>query len=119
MTTQRARQLRQSATNSERLLWGALRDRRLNGLKFRRQQQIGRYVVDFVCHERRLIIEVDGGQHSVAGDAERTAFLQAQGYRVLRFWNPEVLTTMPVVLETILAAAKDPAFTREEKAPLP
>lgn len=106
MTTERARSLRRTATEAEKLLWHGLRDRRLGGFKFRRQQTIERYVVDFLCHDRRLIVEVDGGQHNVQADAPRTAFLEAQGYRVLRFWNPEVLTNLTSVLETILGAAE-------------
>ncbi|MCG5242984.1 endonuclease domain-containing protein [Azospirillum doebereinerae] len=106
MTTQRSRTLRQTATEAEKLLWHGLRDRRLGGLKFRRQQTIERYVVDFLCFDKRLIIEVDGGQHNAQADGPRTAFLEAQGYRVLRFWNPEVLTNPSGVLETILAAAE-------------
>ncbi|WP_179166187.1 endonuclease domain-containing protein [Azospirillum agricola] len=106
MTTERARSLRQTATDAEKLLWHGLRDRRLGGMKFRRQQTVGRYVVDFLCYDRRLIVEADGSQHTPAADALRTAFLQAQGYRVLRFWNPDVLTNLTGVLETILAIAE-------------
>ena len=106
MASQRARSLRQSATEAEKLLCGSVRDRRLAGLKFRRQQRMGRYVVDFICHDRRLIVELDGSQHTVVADAERTAFLESQGYRVLRFWNPDVLRNLTGVLETILAVAE-------------
>ncbi|HEY0836828.1 MAG TPA: endonuclease domain-containing protein [Azospirillum sp.] len=104
---------RQSATDAERRLWSALRNHRLAGLKFKRQQPIDRYIADFVCFECRLIIEVDGGQHGVQTDARRTAYLEAQGFRVLRFWNPEVLTRLDDVLATIMAAAEDPGFRRE------
>lgn len=106
MSIGRARTLRQISTDAERLLWGALRDRRLNGLKFRRQHAIGPYVTDFICLDCRLIVELDGGQHSIQTDVRRTAFLEQAGFRVLRFWNPEVLTKMDTVLETILAAAE-------------
>ena len=95
-------------------MWSGLRNHRLARLKFKRQQPIGRYIVDFVCFERGLIVEVDGGQHGQQVDAERTARLEADGFRVLRFWNPEVLTRLDEVLATILAASEDPAFRREE-----
>ncbi|WP_448207672.1 endonuclease domain-containing protein [Azospirillum sp. sgz302134] len=103
-----AQSLRRSATEAEKTLWHGLRDRRLGGLKFRRQQPIagGRYVADFVCLERKLIVEVDGSQHTPVADAERTAFLVAEGFQVLRFWNPDVLANLECVLETILAAAE-------------
>ena len=107
MSTSRARTLRQTATDAERLLWGAIRDRRLNGLKFRRQHSVGPYVADFICLDRMLIVELDGGQHTPEADAPRTAYLERRGYRVLRFWNPDVLTGMDTVLETILAAAEE------------
>ncbi|MBP2292320.1 endonuclease domain-containing protein [Azospirillum rugosum] len=110
MTSQRARSLRQSATDAEKLLWGAVRDRRLAGLKFRRQQRMGRYVVDFICHDRRLIVELDGSQHTVVADAERTAFLESQGYQVMRIWNPDVFRNLTGVLETILAVAEGRLF---------
>jgi very-short-patch-repair endonuclease len=112
MSTTRAKNLRQNSTDAERLLWSALRNHRLSGLKFKRQQPVDRYVVDFVCFDRRLVIEVDGGQHGVQRDATRTAYLQSCGFRVLRFWNPEVLPRLEDVLATILAAADDPTFAR-------
>ena len=88
-------------------LWLALRDRRLAGFKFVRQEAIGSYVVDFLCRAGRLVIEVDGGQHSgSASDQVRDASLQIKGYRVLRFWNSEVLKNMEGVLETILGALR-------------
>ena len=89
---QRARTLRTNSTDAERKLWSLLRARQVQGLKFVRQFAIGPYIVDFVCREAALIIEVDGGQHAECrDDALRTAFLNAQGYSVLRFWNNEVL----------------------------
>ncbi len=99
-----ARRLRRSQTDAERMLWFRLRDRRLRGMKFRRQVPIDRYVVDFRCEASRLIIEVDGGQHDVrkSEDAERTAALEARGYLVLRFWNHEVIQNVDGVLETII-----------------
>jgi len=82
-----------------------LRDRRLNGFKFVRQEAIGPFIADFVCREKSLIIEVDGGQHSEsAKDAERAAFLSVQGYRVIRFWNNDVLTNREGILLIILDA---------------
>ncbi|WP_244743399.1 MULTISPECIES: endonuclease domain-containing protein [unclassified Mesorhizobium] len=106
--TVRARQLRQDDTEPEYRLWGELRSRRLNGYKFSRQIPIGRYFVDFVCRERLLVIELDGGQHSEsARDDIRTRFLNAHGYSVLRFWNHEVLREQRAVLDTILAALED------------
>lgn len=91
-------------TDAEQRLWQHLRGRQLNGIKFRRQQSIGVYIVDFVSMEHRLIIELDGGQHMQQAeyDAGRTAFLNRQGYRVLRFWNDEVLQHTQAVLEKIL-----------------
>ncbi|CAO3434724.1 hypothetical protein [Azospirillum doebereinerae] len=106
MTTQHARTLRRTATDAEKLLWHGLRDRRLGNLKFRRQQTIGHYIVDFLCCDEDLIVEADGSQHTVEADALRTAFLVAHGYRVLRFWNPDILTNLTGVLETILAATE-------------
>ena len=91
-TTHRARTLRRDATDAERLLWRALRENFATA-HFRRQVPLGPYFADFASHRHRLVIEVDGGQHGVATtyDATRTAFLESQGYRVIRFWNPDVL----------------------------
>jgi very-short-patch-repair endonuclease len=97
------RKLRGSQTDAERKLWFALRDRRLAGFKFVRQEAIGPFVVDFVCRERRLIVEVDGGQHAdSASDLARDAYLARENYRVMRFWNNDVLTNREGVLYTIL-----------------
>ncbi len=103
MTTQSARVLRNHLTDTERVLWRHLRLRQLEGHKFRRQHPIGPYIVDFVCLEKRVIIEVDGGHHAEQGDddASRTAWLQAHGFCVLRFWNHEVLTSIEAVAEQI------------------
>src|SRR5258707_2000972 len=103
-----ARRLRRDQTDVERKLWFRLRDRRLQGLKFRRQVTIGHYIADFCCESQRLIIELDGGQHAERQhqDAERTAILEAQGYLVLRFWNNDVLQNMDGVLESILATLR-------------
>jgi very-short-patch-repair endonuclease len=97
-------------TDAERRLWSALRADRLEGFSFRRQSPIGPFTVDFVCQEQRLIIELDGGQHasSAASDSERDCWLQSKGYRVLRFWNSDVLRNRSGVLEHILAALRYP-----------
>ena len=104
-TLSRARELRRASTPAERKLWSALRGKQLLGLKFRRQYPLPPYIVDFYCHEKRLIVELDGGQHNevaqTAYDRERTAWLQAQGLRVIRFWNHEVETDLVGVLEAI------------------
>lgn len=99
----RARELRNAQTDAEQKLWQALRKRQIHGLKFRRQYCIGHYIVDFVCVTYKLIIEVDGGQHSERADydLERTNFLNAIGYKVIRFWNNEVLEHFDAVLENI------------------
>ena len=99
-----AKRLRADMTDAERALWAELRVRRLAGAKFKRQWTIGPYVVDFCCWEARLIVELDGGQHTPEGDARRTAWLKSQGYRVIRFWNPDVLTNMDGVLASIAQA---------------
>jgi very-short-patch-repair endonuclease len=101
-----ARELRNNLTDAEWLLWQHLRLRQLGGYKFRRQQPLGPYVVDFVCLEKRLIIEVDGGQHNeqVTYDTERSAWLEAQGFRVLRFWSHEVLQNIEAVKEVVVKA---------------
>ena len=103
-----AKSLRHEMTDAERRLWAALRAHRLDALSFRRQTPVGRFIVDFICHERRLIVEVDGGQHSESkADVERDRWLAAKGYRVLRFWNSEVLRNRAGVLETIVRAARE------------
>jgi very-short-patch-repair endonuclease len=103
--TKRARRLRVNATDAERKLWNRLRARSINNCKFVRQEPIGRYVVDFVCREQRLVIEVDGGQHaSSPRDAKRERWLIDHHYRVMRFWNNDVLTNINGVLETIADA---------------
>lgn len=105
------RRLRRQPTDAERLLWSKLRARRLLGLKFCRQVPLGPYVADFVCFERRLVVELDGGQHAEgpqrARDERRTRWLEAQGFRVLRFWDHEVLRETEGVLEQILRACEE------------
>ena len=101
-----ARDMRKESTDAERRIWSKLRDGRLQGLKFRRQVPIGNAIADFVCFEHKLIVEVDGGQHSEnTRDALRDAELTSKGFRVLRFWNPDVMRNTNSVLDTILAAA--------------
>lgn len=103
----RARALRKEPTAAELRLWSAIRNRSLQGFKFVRQEPIGPYVADFVCREHRLVIEVDGGQHATdTKDPIRERYLMDQGYRVLRFWNNDVLANLPGVLETIVAALR-------------
>jgi len=105
----RARQLRRSATDAQSRLWYVLRDK-LPAAKFRGKVPFGRYVVDFASHSAKLILEVDGSQHAEARkyDAIRTGLLNADGYRVLRFWNNEVLTNLDGVLAVIAAAIPSP-----------
>jgi very-short-patch-repair endonuclease len=100
--TARARSLRERSTDTETKLWNRLRGRAIGGHKFVRQEPIGPYIVDFVCRERRLIVEVDGGQHATdPRDAIRTKWLNDHNYRVLRFWNNDVLQNINGVLEVI------------------
>ena len=111
--TSKARTLRQNATDAETKLWFAVRDRRLAGLKFVRQKSIGPYVADFLCRDRNLIIEVDGGQHDEqrVADDRRTRKIEALVYRVLRFWNNEVLQRIDGVMSAIfevLSVAETP-----------
>ena len=104
-TQRRARGLRVHMTDAERKLWFALRDRRFAGFKFRRQVPLGHYIVDFACFEQRLVIEVDGGQHAdSAADRRRDRWLAANRFRVMRFWNNEVLSNLEGVM-TVLAGA--------------
>ena len=101
-----APRLRRDATDVEKRLWSALRNRQLGGFKFRRQWTINRYIVDFACLEAGLVIELDGSQHleRIAHDAFRTAYLQREGFSVLRFWNDTVLRETDAVLTAILTA---------------
>ncbi len=100
-----AKNLRKRSTDTERFLWRHIRAKQLEGLKFRRQQPIGNYIVDFVCFEKRVIIELDGGQHTYDTeknkDSIRDKWFEEQGYKVLRFWNNDVLKNMSGVLEVI------------------
>jgi len=105
-----AKALRKNFTDTERFLWRHLRAKQMEGYKFRRQEPIGKYIVDFVCQEARIIIEVDGGQHSVerGRDFKRDRWLKEHGYKVLRFWNNEVLTNINGVLEVIRNTIEHP-----------
>jgi very-short-patch-repair endonuclease len=98
-----ARKLRQEQTDAENLLWSHLRAYRLSRLKFRRQQPVGVYVVDFFCPDKKLIVELDGGQHQerVGHDEVRDAWLKSEGYTVLRYWNNEMMANLEGVLEDI------------------
>ena len=104
----RERELRRNQTEAERHLWRFLRNRQLLGYRFRRQHPIGPYFADFACPEHRLVVELDGSQHLVfaAADVRRTRVLGAMGYRVVRFWNDDVLVRTEVVLEAIAAALR-------------
>jgi very-short-patch-repair endonuclease len=102
--TTRSRALRHNSTDAERKLWQVLRSRQLAGVKFRRQVEIDGYVVDFLCPAKRLIIEVDGGQHTAERDSRRTAYLESQGFRLIRFWNSDVLQNLDGVWATIETA---------------
>ena len=107
--TDRARALRHSSTDAERRLWSVLRNRKLGGIKFRRQYAIGNYIADFVCLERRLVVELDGGQHAdaTAYDSARSAWLATQGFRVLRLWNTEFFEDIEHAKDTIWAALEE------------
>ncbi len=116
-----AKHNRSHPTDTEHRLWQMLRAKRLEGWKFRRQPPVGPYRPDFVCHAAKLIIEADGGQHGEALDGRRDAWLEAQGFRILRFWNNDILTNEDGVLTTILSAleASAAASSRAGRAPLP
>ena len=102
----RAQQLRKTMPLAESVLWHHLRGRSFKAVKFRRQHPIGKYIVDFICLEKNLIIELDGSQHQaqVVYDQTRTDYLQTQGYRVIRFWNNEVMFAREAVLQVIWEA---------------
>ena len=104
-----AARLRRERTDAEDRLWQVVRNRQVDGFKFRFQHSLGPFIADFVCLEARLVVEVDGGQHSAAQDARRTAWLQANGFRVVRFWNSDVLTNLEGVVEVIRTELGRPA----------
>lgn len=104
--TSLARKLRRNLTTQERILWKILRNSNINNLKFRRQYPIGNYIADFVCIEKMLIIEIDGGQHNddlhKEYDIERTKYLEERGFKVLRFWNSDINNNLAGVYEKIM-----------------
>ena len=105
----RARAMRANPTPAERRLWSILRDRRMPAAKFRRQHIVEPYIVDFACLERSLIVEADGGQHAGSdSDQRRDTFLRRSGFRVLRFWNNDVMENAAGVLDAIAAALHTP-----------
>ena len=111
-----AKRMRREPTEAERTLWKLLRGKRLFGWKFKRQQPIGRYIVDFVCFESRLIVEADGSQHAEShADCERDIYLGQQGFRVLRLWNNEILNN-PEGVATVIAAALEPPLPNPSPA---
>jgi very-short-patch-repair endonuclease len=107
----KAKQLRHNETEAEQIIWSCLRTKKLNGVKFRRQQPIENYIVDFVSFERKLVIELDGGQHNVEenkiSDDARTNWLESRGYRVLRFWNNDVTSNLDGVIARIRESLKE------------
>jgi very-short-patch-repair endonuclease len=105
-----ARDLRKSATDAERLLWSRLRRRQMDGFKFRRQHSLGPYICDFTCLEAHIVVELDGSQHIEQADYDRRRdlFLRSKGFRVLRFWNNDVLSRTDAVLETVYPALPQP-----------
>ncbi len=107
--TVNAKRMRREPTPAELKFWYQARDRRLEGFKFRRQVPVGPFIADFICVERQLIIEIDGGQHAESErDVRRDAYLTSNGYRILRFWNADVLTNMEGVVDTVIAALAVP-----------
>ena len=111
-TNPNSRRLRRDSTDAEQRLWFHLRSRNLGGFKFRRQLTIGPFIADFVCRETKIIVEADGGQHGSERDARRTHYLESLGWKVLRFWNHDILQQTDAVLESILLAC-------EKRSPLP
>ena len=107
--TLRARELRKNATRAELALWGQLRNRQVRGVRFNFQRPVGPYICDFIARTPNLIVEVDGGQHAlnVEADAKRTAFLKMRGYRLIRFWNNDVLENIEGVVAAIEKALAD------------
>jgi very-short-patch-repair endonuclease len=109
LATRNANRLRKNRTDAERKLWAALRRKQLNGARFRQQVPLGPYVVDFLCAAHRLIVEVDGSQHSqnAAADNVRTAWLESRGYRVICVWNSDVSERLQSVIEAISLTPRD------------
>ena len=117
----KAQELRQHSTDAELALWMRLRNRQLAGCKFRRQVPIGKYIVDFVCFESKVVVEVDGGHHQeqVPYDTDRTTWLESQGFQVLRFWNHEVLVNGEAVQEALLVALQGDSLSPNPPSPWP
>lgn len=116
--TAKARALRNNATQAERILWRAISARKISNIRFNRQVPIGPFICDFAARSIGLVIEVDGGQHIEANDANRTRYIETQGYRVIRFWNNEVLGNLNGVIEEIARViadmpSPDPSRSRE------
>jgi adenine-specific DNA-methyltransferase len=107
MASVNARRLRKNPTDAEKRLWRYLRDKQLGGHRFRRQQPIGPYIVDFFCPQIGVVIEIDGGQHSPETDDNRTRWLEAGGYRVIRFWNNDVLGNPEGVWSALAAMLRE------------
>ncbi len=111
MANERARYLRRNQTDAERRLWVHLREMKHDGFHFRRQCPVGPYVADFLCYSARIVVEVDGGQHGtepgLAHDEKRDAWFEANGYRVLRYWNDDVRKNVEGVVETILSVLNE------------
>jgi very-short-patch-repair endonuclease len=105
-----ARDLRKNPTDPERVLWNRLRRRQLAGFKFRRQHSVGPYICDFACVEASIVVELDGSQHVERSDYDfrRDAFLRSRGFRILRFWNKDVLSHTEAILETVYEALQRP-----------
>ena len=105
-----ARKLRKNQTSQERIIWNLLRNQQFQGLKFRRQYPIGNYIVDFICKEIKLIIEIDGGQHNseegIEYDLKRTEYLETKGYKVIRFWNNEIDNNLEGVYQSLMDMIK-------------
>ena len=124
LPTIRSRELRNRPTDAEKRLWAILRNRQIHGCRFNRQVPIGPYICDFVARSERVIVEVDGGQHSESSDADRTRILLRQGYRLIRFWNNDVLGNIEGVVTELEQFLEDrpspnPSRKREGNAPLP
>ena len=117
----KAQELRQRSTDAEQALWKRLRNRQLAGCKFRRQVPLGKYIVDFVCFERKVVIEVDGGHHQEQAryDTARTTWLESQGFQVLRFWNHEVLVDPEAVQDALLGALQENSPSPHSPSPQP
>jgi very-short-patch-repair endonuclease len=118
--TRRAKGLRRRSTEAERKFWYAVRDRRFEGFKFKRQVPIDPWIVDFLCAEARLVVEIDGGHHADSKrDPIRTAYLEARGYRVIRFWNADVLANLDGVMYAVLEKLTHNEAERTPPHPVP